>query len=196
MKNFGYTQGNSDHTMFFKRDQEKITILIIYVDHMIITGNDHTEISMFEKKLSKEFEMKNFGGLKYFFGIEISRNKSGIFLSQRKYVLDLLAEVGMLECKPANIPMVQNLKLGIYQNQSPANKKKYQRLVEKLIYLSHTRPDIAYAVSCVSQFMHAPSEEHMEAVLRIIRYLKGAPRRGIEFEKHGHLNVEGYTDAD
>jgi hypothetical protein len=140
--------------------------------------------------------MKNLGGLKYFLGIEVSRNRNGIFLSQRKYILDLLAEIGMLDCKPADTPVIQNSKLGIDPNQVPTNKETYQRLVGKLIYLSHTRPDIAYVVSCVSQFMHAPSEEHMEAVLRIIRYLKGAPGRGIKFEKHGHLNVEGYTDAD
>ena len=70
------------------------------------------------------------------------------------------------------------------------------RSVGKLIYLSHTRPDIAYAVSVVSQFMHAPTEEHMEAVMRIIRYLKGAPGRGLKFRRSGHLKIEGYTDAD
>ena len=66
----------------------------------------------------------------------------------------------------------------------------------RLIYLSHTRPDIAYAVSVVSQFMHSPSEAHMDAVTRILRYLKMAPGRGLVFSKNGHLNVEGYKDAD
>ena len=119
--------------------------------------------------------MKNLGGLKYFFGIEVSRSTQGIFLSQRKYVLDLLSEVGLLECKPMDTPIVQNHKLGLYPNQKPTNKGRYQRLVGKLIYLSHTRPDIAYVVRVVSQFMHCPSEEHMEAVIRILRYLKSSP---------------------
>jgi hypothetical protein len=163
---------------------------------MIITGDDHEEIKLLETKLSKEFEMKNLGGLKYFLGIEVARSNKGIFLSQRNYILDLLAEVGMLDCKPADTPMIQNHKLGIDPNQSPANKERYQRLVGKLIYLSHTRPDIAYAVSVVSQFMHSPSEEHMEAVMRILRYLKGAPGRGIMFKKYGHSEIAGYTDAD
>jgi hypothetical protein len=68
--------------------------------------------------------------------------------------------------------------------------------VGKLIYLSHTRPDIAYAVSVVSQFMHNPSEEHMNAVIRILRYLKSSPGKGLMFSKNNRLDVEGYTDAD
>jgi Reverse transcriptase (RNA-dependent DNA polymerase) len=196
MKGYKYEQSNSDHTLFFKRNQGKLTILIIYVDDMIITGNDHEEIKLLETRLSKEFEMKNLGGLKYFLGIEVARSDKGIFLSQRNYILDLLAEVGMLECKPVDTPMVQNQKLVVDPNQSPINRERYQRLVGKLIYLSHTRPDIAYAVSVVSQFMHSPSEEHMDAVMRILRYLKGSPGRGIMFEKHGHLEIAGYTDAD
>lgn len=78
----------------------------------------------------------------------------------------------------------------------PTNKERYQRLVGKLIYLSHTRPDIAYAVSLISQYMHNPSEDHMDAALRILRYLKSAPGKGIMFSKNNHLSIEGYTDAD
>ncbi|XP_050117549.1 uncharacterized mitochondrial protein AtMg00810-like [Malus sylvestris] len=134
--------------------------------------------------------------LKYFLGIEVARSKHGIFLSQRKYVLDLLAETGMLDCKPVDTPIEQNHRLGLFPDQVPTHKERYQRLVGRLIYLSHTRPDIAYAVSVVSQFMHSPSEAHMDAVTRILRYLKMAPGRGLIFSKNDHLNVEGYTDAD
>ncbi|XP_020254275.1 uncharacterized protein LOC109831356 [Asparagus officinalis] len=140
--------------------------------------------------------MKNLGGLKYFLGIEVTRSKQDIVLSQRKYVLDLLTEVGMLDYKPANTPAVQNLKLGNYPDQTLTNKEGYQKLVGKRIYLSHTRPDIAYVVSMVSQFMHSPSEAHMEALDRILRYLKGSPGRGIQFRKYGHLKISGYTDVD
>ena len=83
-------------------------------------------------------------------GIEVARSRQGIFLSQRKYVLDLLAEVGMMDCRLAETPIVQNLKLGEYPDQVLTNKERYQRLVGKLIYLSHTRPDITYVVSVVS----------------------------------------------
>ncbi|RVX03526.1 Retrovirus-related Pol polyprotein from transposon RE1 [Vitis vinifera] len=147
-------------------------------------------------ELASEFEMKNLGGLKYFLRIEVADQPKAYFYPQRKYVLDLLSEVGLLECKPVDTPIVQNHKLGIYPNQKPTDKGRYQRLVGKLIYLSHTRPDIAYAVSVVSQFMHCPSEEHMEAVIRILRYLKSSPRKGLMFSKNDHVRVDGYTDAD
>jgi hypothetical protein len=196
MKKYGFKQSDSDHTLFLKRQQGKVTALIVYVDDMIITGDDREEISRLQRQLASEFEMKNLGGLKYFLGIEVARSNQGIFLSQRKYILDLLFEVGLLECKPVDTPIVQNHKLGIYPDQKPADKGRYQRLVGKLIYLSHTRPDIAYAVSVVSQFMHCPSEEHMEAVTRILKYLKSSPGKGLMFSKNDHLEVEGYTDAD
>jgi hypothetical protein len=79
---------------------------------------------------------------------------------------------------------------------NPANKERFQRLVGKLIYLSHIRPDIAFAVNVVSQFMHNPSEQHMKAIVRILRYLKSSLGRGIKFEKHGHCEIEGFTNAD
>jgi len=140
--------------------------------------------------------MKSMGQLRYFLGIEVARSVHGISMSQRKYVLNLLTETGMLACKPASTPMDINHKLGIFPNQVPTDIGRYQRLVGRLIYLSHTRPDIAYAVSVVSQFMHAPSEEHLQAVNRILRYLKGTPGKGLLFSKHGVSSIEGYTDAD
>lgn len=102
----------------------------------------------------------------------------------------------MLECKPMDTPMVQNHKLGEYPDQAPTDKGKYQRLVGKLIYLSHTRLDIAYAVSVVSQFMHNPSEVRMDAVIRILRYLKALLRKGHMFSRNSHLKINGYIDAD
>jgi Reverse transcriptase (RNA-dependent DNA polymerase) len=196
MKRYGYNQSDSDHTMFYKKRSDKICILIIYVDDMIITGNDIEGIKELEEKLFKEFEMKNLGGLKYFLGIEVTRDREGIYLSQRKYILDLLSETGMLDCKPVDTPMTPNEKLEAYSDHVQTNVDRYQRLVGKLIYLAHTRPDIAYAVSVVSQFMHSPKEEHMEAVRRILRYLKGTPGKGIVFRKNSHLNVYAYSDAD
>ena len=196
MRKYGYHQSNLDHTLFLKDRQSKVTTLIVYVDDMIITGDDAEEISRLLEQFSAEFEMKHLGGLKYFLGIEVARSKASILLSQRKYVLDLLMEVGLLECKPADTPIVQSHRLGEYSDQVPADKVRYQRLVGKLIYLSHTRPDIAYAVSVVSQFMHNPSEDHMGVVIRILRYLKSSPGKGLLFSKNAHLNIEGYTDAD
>ncbi|KAJ0478883.1 putative RNA-directed DNA polymerase [Helianthus annuus] len=92
--------------------------------------------------------------------------------------------------------MIVNQKLKIIEGAELADRERYQRLVGKLIYLAHTRPDIAYAVGVVSQFMHQPQLEHMEALMRIIRYLKGTPGRGIVFKNNGHLDVKAFTDAD
>ncbi|CAN6586683.1 unnamed protein product [Malus baccata var. baccata] len=196
MRRFGYYQSHSDHTLFVKRGSGKVTALIIYVDDMIITGDDSEEMMKLEQNLATEFEMKNLGDLKYFLGVEVARSSKGIFLSQRKYVLDLLKETGMLGCKPVDTSIVEKHYLGIYPDQEPVDKGRYQRLVGRLIYLSHTRPDIAYAVSVVSQFMHSPSVDHMEAVMRILAYLKSAPGKGVLYESHGHMRIEGFTDAD
>jgi hypothetical protein len=107
MRRYGFVQSNADHTLFLKHRQKRLTALIIFVDDMIITGDDTEEMSKLQEQLSAEFEMKNLGGLKYFLGIEVARSQKGIFLSQRKYVLDLLYEVGLLECKPADTLIIQ-----------------------------------------------------------------------------------------
>ena len=105
MKKIGYRQSNSDHTLFLKHRCGKVTALIIYVDDMVVTGDDFEEIQKLQDQLSSEFEMKDLGSLKYFLGIEVARAKNCIVLSQRKYVLDLLVKTGMLDCKPADTPI-------------------------------------------------------------------------------------------
>ncbi|BBG99845.1 Seven transmembrane MLO family protein [Prunus dulcis] len=108
-----------------------------------------------------------------------SNSDNTLFLKHRK-------ETGMLDCKPIDIPSEQNHKLGLYPDQVPTDKERYQRLMGKLIYLAHTRPNIAYAVSVVSQFMHSSSEDHMGVT----------HGKGLTFSKYGHTYVEGCTDAD
>ncbi|KAL6191912.1 hypothetical protein ACLB2K_038301 [Fragaria x ananassa] len=140
--------------------------------------------------------MKDLGNLKFFLVIEVVRNKDCIMMSQRKYVMNLLAETGMLDCTPVDTPIEQNHQIAEYPDQVPTEKSQYQRLVGRLIYLSHTRPDLAYAVSVVSQYMHNPSEDHMNAVMRILRYLNSAPGKCLVFRNHGYLRSSGYTDVD
>eukprot|EP00268_Persea_americana_P063544 TRINITY_DN82513_c0_g1_i1.p1 TRINITY_DN82513_c0_g1~~TRINITY_DN82513_c0_g1_i1.p1 ORF type:complete len:453 (-),score=74.75 TRINITY_DN82513_c0_g1_i1:7-1176(-) len=197
MRAFGYCQSNSDHTLFLKKKKGKIPALIVYVDDMVVTGNDHEERKALQSYLSKEFEMKDLGHLRYFLGIEVSRSNKGILLSQRKYALDLLQETGMSACQPADTPIEEGMKLCIEANQVPVDKRRYQRLVGRLMYLAHTRPNLAYALSIVSQYMHNPGEQHMNAVMRIMRYLKSAPGNGILFTKNENCrSVDAYTDAD
>jgi len=136
MRAFGYRQSNWDHTLFLKHRDEKVTTLIVYVDDMVVTGNDPAEQAALKNYLSTEFEMKDLGSLKYFLGIEVSRCKSGIFLSQRKYVLDLLKETDMTACKPISTPLAEGMKLGIDRTQGSIDKGRYQRLVGRLMYFT------------------------------------------------------------
>ena len=138
MKKYGYHEDNSDHTLFIKFMGSKVTLLIIYVDYMVGTSDDADEMGKLQKYLASEFEMKDLGALKYFLGIEVTRSATSICLSQRKYVLDLLTETGMLRYALAETSIVYNHHLAIYHDQVPTNKERYQRLVGRLIYLSHT----------------------------------------------------------
>jgi Reverse transcriptase (RNA-dependent DNA polymerase) len=191
----GYKKCEADSSVFIKRSQKGIIVILIYVDDLVITGSDLSGIEDLKHHLNREFDIKDLGNLKYFLGIEIARSNKGLFLSQRKYALDLLKETGKLGAKPASIPMNFSQK-NTTNNESLEDVGMFQRLVGKLIYLTMTRPDISYAVSYVSQFMQKPMKGHFELVSQILRYLKSAPGRGIFMQKHGYVNIIGYTDAD
>ena len=100
----------------------------------------------------------------------------------------------MLGCKPSDTPIKARKRME--SDGKPVDRERYQRLVGRLIYLSHTRPDITFAVSVVSQYMHSPKQRHLEAVYKILRYLKGSLGRGLLFKKGDSKKVEIYTDAD
>jgi hypothetical protein len=169
--------------------------MVVCVDDIVITRDDVEKIKCLKENLGRAFEVKDLRPLRYFLGIEIARSPEGIVLSQRKYVLDLLTETGMLGCRPCSTPIDKNHQTNA-QSGDPVNRETYQRLVGRLIYLCHTRPDISYAVSVASRYMHDPRTGHMEVVYKILRCLKGTPGRGLWFRKSGHLNLEGYCDAD
>ncbi|RVW79952.1 Retrovirus-related Pol polyprotein from transposon RE2 [Vitis vinifera] len=162
VKGYGFVQCQSDHTLFVKHFPEgKLAIIIVYVDDIILTGDHEEKIDLLKKLLTKEFEIKDLGNLKYFLGMEIARSKKSIAVSQRKYVLDLLNETGMLGCKPAETPMDTTVKLEESDGSAPVDKGRYQRLVGKLIYLSHTRPDIGFSVS-VGLFFQRTTKKEIE----------------------------------
>ena len=112
VKGFGFKQGQADHTLFYKKSSlGKVVILIVYVDDIIITGDDRDGIEDLKRKLALSFEIKDLGQVKYFLGMEIARSREGLFVNQRKYILDLLKETGMLGCRPAETPIDPNVKL-------------------------------------------------------------------------------------
>lgn len=197
LKQNDFKQSLADHTLFSKHNSTgKCTILSVYVDDIVITGDDLENIAQLKSLLVAEFEVKDLGQLKYFLGMEVARSKNGISVSQRKYTIDLLRETGMLGCKPTEVPMDPNLKLQARTTEQGADKDRYQKLVGKLIYLAHTRPDIGFAVSMVSRFMNNPSTTHMDAVVRILRYLKSSPGTGLLFQKSSNREIQVFTDAD
>ena len=118
-------------------------------------------------------------------------------MSQRKYIIDMVTETSLMESKPVDTPIEENHKLGYKKEEVPVDKGTYQMLMGRLIYLSHTRPDISYVVGVVNQFMHEPYEEHLRAVHHILRYLKGTPRKVFFFKKNINLRkIEAFTDID
>jgi hypothetical protein len=179
-----YYQCNRDHTVFYRHMWSYITILDVYVNDIVITGDDVEEIKSLKERLGRAFEVKDIEPLQYFLGIEITRSSKGIVLSQRKYVLDLLAETGMLGCHPCGSSIDRNHQTCAYSGD-PVDKGAYQRLV-----------GISYAVSVVSRYMHDLRTGHMEVVYQILRYLKGTPGRGLWFRKNQNLDLKGYCDAD
>lgn len=148
-----------------------------------------------KQMMAREFEVKDLGAWRYFLGMEFARSKKGIFVSQRKYVLDLLEETGMLKCKPSETPIQLGNKTKMLEGD-PVDKGSYQRLIGKLIYLSHTRPNIAFVVSLVSQYMHAPYQGHLDVVYKILRYSKQTPGKGLFFAKNDDRKVKVFTNAD
>ena len=178
-------------TLFFKHSQTGgVTILIVYVDDIIITGDNDKEIRKQEEQLAISFEVKKLGALKYFLGIEVAQSSSGYLMTQQKYILDLLNETKVLQGKANSTPIETNHKLTLRKDDLTVEIGSYQRLIGKLLYLSHTRPDISYSVNVLTQFMHSPQKSHYHAALRILRYLKGTVGLGLTFRRTGKLNLE------
>ena len=196
MKAEGYAQSNGDSSLFHRHSPSGVSILVVYVDDILITGSDAAEAGRLSAALAQEFEIKALGPLRYYLGLEVAYTSRGIFVSQQKYTVDLLKLTDMTECAPVRTPIDPNVKLGEGGDSPPVNHYQYQQLVGKLIYLTHTRPDISFAVHLLSQFMHAPHEIHRQAANQVLAYLKGCPGKGLLFPRSTDQTVKVYTDAD
>jgi hypothetical protein len=192
----GFKQTPADHSLFIFKEGKTFVAALIYVDDVVLVGNDLSKIQATKDFLNKRFSIKDLGPLKYFLGIEVARTNEGMVLSQRKYTLDILEDVGMTGCRPSSFPMEQNLKLDMCDKEPRVDANQYRRLIGRLLYLQATRPDIAYAVNILSQFVSDPRQTHMEAVTRVLRYLKGSPGQGILIPKEGGTNLLAYCDSD
>ena len=182
-------------TVFYRNSSYDIILLVVYVDDIVIIESDSKGILSLKSFLHIQFHTKDLGMFKYFLGVEVMRNKQGILLSQRKYVLDLLSETGKLGAKSCSIPMTPNVQI-TKEGDLVEDLERYRRLVGKLNYLTVTRPYIAYSVSVLSRYMSSPTVNHWAAVEHILCYLKEAPGCGILYKKLGHTRIECFSDAD
>ncbi|XP_020258624.1 uncharacterized protein LOC109835036 [Asparagus officinalis] len=180
---------------WFDKFSKVISSVDVYVDDILLTGSDSVALTETKEYLNRHFVTKDMGKPKYFLGIEVAYQKHGMLLSQRKYVLNLLEETCLLECKPANTPMEVNVDLWRDDTSLLDDVGRYRRLIGKLIYLTVTRPDITFAVSVLSRFMHKPREVHWTAALKILAYVKSCPGKGLQYKKHEHTHISAFSDA-
>jgi histone deacetylase 1/2 len=151
------------------------------------------------KALKEDFALKDLGDLHYFLGIEVERKSSGdLLLTQKKYAKDILLRVGMANCKPVPTPMPSTERMSQHDGSllGPEDSTKYRSIVGALQYITFTRPDLAFAVNRVCQYLHAPTTVHWTAVKRIIRYLKSTESTGLLIRKKSPLIISGFSDAD
>ncbi|XP_020104098.1 uncharacterized protein LOC109721092 [Ananas comosus] len=173
----GYQVTPADSSLFVKKQQEKISIVLVYVDDLIITRDDEEEINSIRENLSIRFQMKELGELRHFLGLEVER-------------------IPMSTKVRKGYSPKPNIRLCAEEGKELANSTMYRQLVGNLIYLTMTRLDIAYAVGVVSRYMQRPKKPYLEAVRRILRYIKGTIDYGLLYRKGEACELRGYCDAD
>lgn len=187
----------NDPNLYTKINKQRQIILIsLYVDDMIITGNANSLIKEIKQQMSQEFEMKDLGDLHYCLELEVWKDSGQTFLTQGKYVRNLLERFRMEQCKTAATPLQQNLKLSSDDGTKQVDATLYRQLVGSLIYLTTTRPDLAYSVSVLSQFMSRPLDSHWNAAKCVLRYLSGTCNYGILYTDSSDVTLAGYSDSD
>ncbi|XP_028964571.1 uncharacterized mitochondrial protein AtMg00810-like [Malus domestica] len=169
--------------------------LLLYVDDIILTGSSSELINAVITDLTKAFDMKDLGQLHYFLGLEISYVSTGLFVSQTKYIRELLQKVDLQDSKPCATPYLPYHRLLKTEGTPYHSPDQYRSIVGALQYLTFIRPDIAFSVNQCCQFMHNPMDSHVVAVKRILRYLSGTLDYGLHFQTD-KLHLQAYSDAD
>jgi len=182
--------------MYYMHSEGETLILMLYFDDLFITGSSDRLITWLKTFLHKQFEMTDLGHVQRYLGISFEQTILGIFLHQKAYTHSILQEFGMTACKPATTPLPEGHILVTNMESPYIDSTYYGRLVGKLIFLTITRPDIAYAVSRLSSYMSRPQEAHLEAAKHLLRYLQGTLNLGILYRAGQPIQIMGYTNAD
>src|SRR3954468_1715351 len=191
----GFSPSAHDPALFVHTSPRGRTLLLLYVDDMIITGDDPEYIAFVKARLRDQFLMTDLGPLRYFLGIEVFSTSAGFYISQEKYMQDLLARAALGDECTVETPMELNVKLQPTDGDSLPDPKRYRHLVGSLVYLAVTRPDISYPVHILSQFVSAPTTVHYSHLLRVLRYLPGTITRRLFFPRSSSLQLQCYSDA-
>ncbi|XP_024178279.1 uncharacterized mitochondrial protein AtMg00810-like [Rosa chinensis] len=193
----GFTQSIADPSLFIYRHGPHIIYFLLYVDDIVVTrSNDHL-LQSFIQCLGRGFDIKDLGPLHYFLGLQVTRHQHGLHLNQLKYAHDILSKNDLLLSKPTSTPMSAKSNLSSTAGSLLEHPTTFRELVGSLQYLTITRPDIAFAVNMVSQFMSQPRVPHLIAAKRILRYAKGTLGHGLLFTSQRQpVTLSAYSDAD
>ncbi|GJZ00644.1 ribonuclease H-like domain-containing protein [Tanacetum coccineum] len=172
-----------------------IAYLLLYVDDIVLTASSKSLLQQIIGSLHQEFTMTDLGPLNYFMGISVTRDSSGLFLSQKKYVIKVLERAHMVNCNHRQTPVNTKSKLGV-DGDPRSDPTLYRSLAGSLQYLTFTRPDISYAVQQVCLFMHDHWEPHFNALKRILRYAQGNLDYGLQLFSSSTTDLVAYSDAD
>ena len=191
-----FQHSRSDNSLFYAWNIGHLTIILVYVDDIIITGSSPSMIQQVIQNMHQAFALKDLGELHYFLGIEVSKSSQGISLTQAKYIIDIMDKHGMTDCSPMPTPMSTGYYLTKDSGEPIENVSQYRSVIGALQYVTLTRPDIAFSINKLSQFISSPRTQHWEACKRLLRYLKGTIHLGLQFYNQEALQLHCFSDSD
>ncbi|GJY50166.1 putative ribonuclease H-like domain-containing protein [Tanacetum coccineum] len=192
----GYRRGTIDKTLFIKKDKHDIILVQVYVDDIIFGSTKKSWCDEFEALMKSRFQMSSMGELTFFLGLQVKQKEDGIFISQDKYVAEILKKFDFVSVKTASTPIETQKPLVKDEEASDVDVHLYRSMIGSLMYLTASRPDIMFAVCACSRFQVTPKTSHLSAVKRIFRYLKGKPKLGLWYPRVSSFDLEAYSDSD
>jgi hypothetical protein len=192
----GFKVEKADPTLFTKTVTKDLFVCQIYVDDIIFGSTNKSTYEEFSRIMIQKFEMSMMGKLKYFLGFQIKQLQEGTFISQTKYIQDILKKFGMKDGKPIKTPMGTNGHLDLDMGGKSVDQKVYRSMIGSLLYLCASRSDIMLSVCMYARFQAYREEVHLRAVKRIMRYLVYTPKFGLWYPKRSIFDLIGYSNAD